>query len=94
MRPVSGGRPGAQRQGKGQGNGQGQGRNQRHDRGRNGEQRTAPRSNDQQNVQQQQLEYHRKQMAEENSRVDAPAEEQGKESRIASLFGWVGRKVA
>jgi hypothetical protein len=33
-------------------------------------------------------------MAEENSRVDAPAEEQGKESRIASLFGWVGRKVA
>jgi ATP-dependent RNA helicase RhlE len=99
MRPVSGGQPSNQpRQGNGQGQGQrqgqGKGQGQRRDHGRPQNQRPAPRPNGEQNVHQQQLDYHRKQMAEENGRVDAPAEEQGKESRIASLFGWVGRKVA
>jgi hypothetical protein len=33
-------------------------------------------------------------VAEEGHRVEKPADEQGKESRVAALFGWVGRKVA
>ena len=87
-RPVS---PSQPRQGQGQGQGQGQ----RRDHGRRPEQRGsgAPRSNGQQTVQQQQLEYHRKQMAEEDGRVAAPAGER-KASGVSALFGWVGRKVA
>ena len=95
QRSERGGRPQSPsqpRQGQGQGKRQGQG--QRQDHGRRQEQRSAPRNRDQQNVHQQQLDYHRQQMAEENRRVEAPAEEQGKESRVAALFGWVGRKVA
>src|SRR4029077_1969946 len=96
QRSERGGRPQSQsqpRQGQGQGQRQGQGQGQRRDHGRRQEQRGsgAPRSHGQQTVQQQQLEYHRKKMAEEGRRVYKPAEEQGKESRVAALFGWVGR---
>src|SRR5437879_4729865 len=69
QRSERGGRPlqpsSQQRQGKGQGQGrrQGQGQGQRRDNGRRPEQRgSAPRNNNQQTVQQQQLDYHRKQM--------------------------------
>jgi hypothetical protein len=49
-------------------------------------------------VREQQLEYHRKQMAEENRKTGQPANERGneqpKEKKAGALFGWLGRKVA
>jgi hypothetical protein len=53
---------------------------------------------DLQAVREQQLEYHRKQMAEENHKAGKPADEGGneraKEKKVPALFGWLGRKVA
>ena len=86
--PRRGGQPSAQPR---KGNGQ------RRDRGDRQGFRSAnalPSEQRQQSVQQQQLDYHHKQMAEEGHRVEKPADEQGKEGRVAALFGWVGRKVA
>ena len=53
-----------------------------------------PSEKRQQTVHQQQLEHHRRQVAEEGRRVEKPAEERGKTNGVAALFGWVGRKVA
>jgi len=81
-----------------QGNGQRPGNGQRRDHGRRQEQRTVgalPSEKTQQSLHQQQLEYHRQQMAEENRRVAAPVREQGKGNKpVPALFGFVGRKVA
>jgi ATP-dependent RNA helicase RhlE len=104
MRPVRGPQPGnpprqgnGQRQGQRQGQGQGQrgqGQGQRRDHGRRQDQRPAirPMDNDLVAVRQQQSEYARQQMAEENRGAEKPAGE-GK-GAVATLFGWVGRKVA
>jgi ATP-dependent RNA helicase RhlE len=101
QRSERGGRPQSPsqpRQGKGQGQGQrqgqGKGQGQSRDHGRRQDQRSAPRNNGEQNVHQQQLDHHRKQMAEENHRVSEPANGQGKEKGVSALFGWIGRKVA
>jgi hypothetical protein len=49
-------------------------------------------------VREQQLEYHRKQIAEENRNAGQPANERGDErakgKKVPALFGWLGRKVA
>jgi ATP-dependent RNA helicase RhlE len=87
-RPQS---PSQPRQGKGQGQGQ------RRDHGRRQDQRAAPAMPSEkarESVQQQQLDYHRKQMAEEHDRVAAPAGGQAKANQKPALFGWIGRKVA
>ena len=90
MRPMRGPQPSSQPR-QGQGNGQrrdyGQGRGP--SQGRRQDQQRAPitpMDRDLMAVREQQLEYHRKQMAEEN--------EQPKEKKASALFGWLGRKVA
>jgi hypothetical protein len=89
-RPNGGGRPQPASQ-PSRGNGQRRDQGNRHG-SRSG---NAPHPEKrQQTVQQQQLDYHRKQMAEENHRASEPAEERGKVNGVAALFGWVGRKVA
>jgi len=97
MRPMRGPQPDAQpRQGNGQRRDHGQGRDR--PQGRRPEQRVAapamPSERDQQSLHEQQLEYHRKQMAEEQRRGEAPANERGSEKPVPALFGLVGRKVA
>jgi ATP-dependent RNA helicase RhlE len=74
-----------------------QGNGQRRDQGHRQGFRSAnalPSEKRQQSLHEQQLEYHRKQMAEETRRVAAPANERGKANEVPALFGWVGRKVA
>ena len=109
MRPIRGPQPGNQpRQGnngqrRDHGNGQrrdpGQGRGP--SQGRRQEQRApiTPMDKDLLAVREQQLEYHRKQIAEEQRAAAAPANERGTEQPkekkgVPALFGWVGRKVA
>jgi hypothetical protein len=73
-----------------------QGNGQRRDHGRRQERQAAPAlpsEKTQQSLHEQQREYHRQQMAEENRRVAAPAGEQ-REKKVAALFGWVGKKAA
>jgi len=95
QRSERGGRPQSPSQPR-QGQRQGQSQGQRRDHGNRQGFRSAnalPSEKRQQSVQQQQLEYHRKQMAEERV-VAAPANEQGREKGVSALFGWIGRKVA
>jgi len=97
QRNQGSGRPAGPMRG-GQGNAQPrQANGQRRDHGNRQGFRSAealPSEKRQQSVQQQQLDYHRKQMAEENHRVEAPANERGNKKEVPALFGWVGRKVA
>ena len=85
MRPMRGPQPSSQpRQGQGPRRDHGRDRPQ----GRRQDQQRAPitpMDKDLIAVREQQLEYHRKQMAEEN--------EQPKEKKASALFGWLGRKV-
>ncbi|HKV77059.1 MAG TPA: hypothetical protein VJP02_02895, partial [Candidatus Sulfotelmatobacter sp.] len=67
---------------------------QHRDNGRRPDRQAAPSEKARHTVQQQQLDYHRQQMAEENRRVAAPSGEPQKAGGVAALFGWVGRKVA
>jgi ATP-dependent RNA helicase RhlE len=99
MRPMQGPRPGnPPRQGQGPRRDHGQGRGP--SQGRRQEQRApiTPMDKDLMAVREQQLEYHRKQMAEENRKTGQPANERGneqpKEKKAGALFGWLGRKVA
>jgi hypothetical protein len=92
------GNPPRQGQGNGQRRDHGQGRGP--SQGRRQDQRApiTPMDKDLMAVREQQLEYHRKQMAEENRKTGQPANERGneqpKEKKAGALFGWLGRKVA
>jgi ATP-dependent RNA helicase RhlE len=94
--PARGGQPSAQpRQGNGQRRDHGPGRDR--SQGRRQDQRAAPAmpsEKTQQSLHEQQRDYHRQQMVEENRRVAAPANERGNEKPVPALFGLVGRKVA
>jgi ATP-dependent RNA helicase RhlE len=78
--------------------GRGRERSERVRDGRRQDQRAAapamPSEKIQQTVQQQQLDHHRRQQAEEHGRVAAPANGQAKANQKSALFGWLGRKVA